>query len=234
MANDLLCIEDLHAWYGAAHVLHGIELQVQSGEIVSLLGRNGAGRSTTARAIMGLVECRGRINWRGRNLCGLPTFEIARLGLGFVPESRDIFPGMTVAQNLLLGQKASAQGRWRIDDMYRMFPVLAQRAQVPAHVLSGGEQQMLALCRTLMGEPDLIVVDEPMEGLAPMIVAQVAAFLKELKQQGVSILLIEQRLDVALAISDQVAVLGHGKIVFKGTPAALRADEQTRREWIEL
>ncbi|MFW7348487.1 MAG: ABC transporter ATP-binding protein [Pigmentiphaga sp.] len=232
--NGLLELRGVHAWYGRAHVLQGVDLSVAPGEIVALLGRNGAGRSTLARAVMGLVERRGRLLWRGRETASLRTFEIARLGVGYVPESRDVFPGMTVEQNLVLGQKAAKAGRWTIADVYRLFPALAQRAGVRAQHLSGGEQQMLALGRTLMGDPALMLVDEPAEGLAPMVVAQLAACLDELRRQGMAILLIEQKLDFALDIADRAYVLGHGAVVFTGTPAALRADASTRREWIEL
>lgn len=232
--SALLELRGIHAWYGQAHVLQGVDLYVAPGEIVALLGRNGAGRSTLARAVMGLVERRGRMLWRGRDIGGLRTFEIARMGIGYVPESRDIFPGMTVEQNLVLGQKAARAGRWTIADIYRLFPPLARRAGVQAQHLSGGEQQMLALGRTLMGDPVLMLVDEPAEGLAPLVVAQLAACLDELRRQGVAILLIEQKLDFALDIADRVYVLGHGGVVFAGTPAALRAAEPVRREWIEL
>jgi len=232
--SALLELHGVHTWYGRAHVLQGVDMHVAPGEIVALLGRNGAGRSTLARAVMGLVERRGRMLWRGRDIGGLRTFEIARMGVGYVPESRDIFPGMTVEQNLMLGQKAATAGRWTIADIYRLFPPLARRAGVQAQHLSGGEQQMLALGRTLMGDPVLMLVDEPAEGLAPQVVAQLAACLDELRRQGMAILLIEQKLDFALDVADRVYVLGHGAVVFAGTPAALRAAEPVRREWIEL
>ena len=232
--SGLLELRGGHAWYGRAHVLQGVDLQVAPGEIVALLGRNGAGRSTLARAVMGLVERRGRMLWRGQDISRLRTFEIARMGIGYVPESRDIFPGMTVEQNLLLGQKAARAGRWTMTEVYRLFPPLARRARVQAQHLSGGEQQMLALGRTLMGDPALMLVDEPAEGLAPLVVAQLAACLDELRRQGMAILLIEQKLGFALEIADRAYVLGQGAVVFAGTPAALRADEPVRREWIEL
>ncbi|AZG09135.1 ABC transporter ATP-binding protein [Pigmentiphaga sp. H8] len=232
--NGLLELRGVHAWYGRAHVLQGVDLHVAPGEIVALLGRNGAGRSTLARAVMGLVERRGRMLWRGQDIGRLRTFEIARMGIGYVPESRDIFPGMTVEQNLVLGQKAARAGRWAIADVYRLFPPLGRRANVQAQHLSGGEQQMLALGRTLMGDPALMLVDEPAEGLAPLVVAQLAACLDELRRQGMAILLIEQKLDFALDIADRAYVLGHGTVVFAGTPAALRADGPVRREWIEF
>ncbi len=231
----MLRVAQLHAFYGKSHVLHGVDLVVRPGEIVALLGRNGCGRTTTARAIMGLVEARGHVEWRGEPVAGLPPFEIARRGIGYVPETRDIFPRLTVHQNLLLGQQRGRHARrWDFDDMYRLFPALAARREADAGVLSGGEQQMLALCRTLMGDPDLLVVDEPTEGLAPQVVEQVAAFLRELKARGISVLLVEQKLAIALAVSDRVLVMGRGRIVFEGTPQALAGDAAVRREWLEV
>ncbi|MBA4255333.1 MAG: ABC transporter ATP-binding protein [Polaromonas sp.] len=231
----MLEISNLHAYYGKSHVLHGVNMQVGQGEIVALLGRNGSGRSTTAKAIMGLVDCQGSIVWKGQDITGKKPFEVAHLGIGYVPENRDIFPKLTVHQNLLLGQKGSGKGsRWGFDDMYAMFPRLKEREHTEAGVMSGGEQQMLTLCRTLMGDPDLIIIDEPTEGLAPKIVELVAQYLQTLKAKGVSVLLIEQKLTIAMAISDRVQVMGHGSIVFQGTPEALRADSYTRKEWLEV
>ena len=231
----MLEIQDLHAYYGKSHVLHGVQFSVGKGEIVALLGRNGSGRSTTAKAIMGLVEATGSVSWQGKPILGKKPFEIAHLGIGHVPENRDIFPKLTVHQNLLLGQKGKGIGaRWSFDDMYTMFPRLKEREHTEAGVLSGGEQQMLTLCRTLMGDPDLIIIDEPTEGLAPKIVELVAEYLQTLKSRGVSVLLIEQKLTIALSISDRVLVMGHGSIVFEGTPETLRADAQIRKEWLEV
>ena len=231
----MLHITNLHAYYGKSHVLHGVNLSVGEGEIVALLGRNGSGRSTTAKAIMGLVDCQGSIRWKGQEIQGKKPFEVAHLGLGYVPESRDIFPKLTVHQNLLLGQKGKGKGsRWGFDDMYAMFPRLKEREHTEAGVMSGGEQQMLTLCRSLMGDPDLIIIDEPTEGLAPKIVELVGEYLKTLKAKGISVLLIEQKLTIAMAISDRVQVMGHGSIVFQGTPDALRADSYTRKEWLEV
>ena len=231
----MLRIENLHAYYGKSHVLHGVNLEIGKGEIVALLGRNGSGRSTTAKAIMGLVDWEGSLQWRGQPLTGKKAYEIAHLGIGYVPESRDIFPNLTVSQNLLLGRKGSGKGsRWSFDDMYQMFPRLKEREHTEAGVLSGGEQQMLTLCRTLMGDPDLIIIDEPTEGLAPKIVELVGEYLKRLKARGISVLLIEQKLTIAMAISDRALVMGHGSIVFEGTPDSLRADNYTRKEWLEV
>jgi len=231
----LLQIENLHAFYGKSHVLHGVHFDVGPGEIVALLGRNGSGRSTTAKAIMGMVEATGDVVWKGQHIGGRKPYEIAHLGLGYVPENRDIFPKLTVHQNLMLGQKSAKQkGRWSFDDMYGMFPRLKERQHTEAGVLSGGEQQMLTLCRTLMGDPELIIIDEPTEGLAPKIVELVGEYLKTLKSRGVSVLLIEQKLTIAMAISDRALVMGHGSIVFQGTPETLRGDAYIRKEWLEV
>ena len=231
----MLKIENLHAFYGKSHVLHGVSFDINSGEIVSLLGRNGSGRSTTAKTIMGLVECQGSIEWNGQAIVDKKAYQIAHLGIGYVPENRDIFPKLTVHQNLMLGQKGKGEGsRWDFEDMYNMFPRLKERQHTEAGVLSGGEQQMLTLCRTLMGDPDLIIIDEPTEGLAPKIVALVGQYLETLKQKGISVLLIEQKLTIAMDISDRVLVMGHGSIVFSGTPNQLREDAYIRREWLEV
>ncbi|MFY7856329.1 MAG: ABC transporter ATP-binding protein [Rubrivivax sp.] len=229
----MLELRDVLAGYGTVPVLHGVSLAVAPGEIVALLGRNGSGRSTTVKAIMGLVPSRGTIAWNGQSLQGRPVFEIARAGVGYVPEQRDVFPALSVHQNLHLGLKREA-GRWTTEDMYRLFPALRARQHTEAGVLSGGEQQMLTLARTLMGDPKLILVDEPTEGLAPQIVAQVAAFLRTLREQGVAVLLVEQKLALALDVADRCLVMGHGRIVFEGSPEALRADAAVRREWLEV
>ncbi len=231
----MLKVENLHAYYGKSHVLHGVNFEVGKSEIVALLGRNGSGRSTTAKTVMGLVDGEGSIAWNGQEILGKKAFEVAHLGIGYVPENRDIFATLTVHQNLLLGQKRGAKNsRWSFDDMYKMFPRLKERQHTEAGVLSGGEQQMLTLCRTLMGDPDLIIIDEPTEGLAPKIVELVAEYLQELKRRGVSVLLIEQKLTIAMQISDRCLVMGHGAIVFEGTPDGLRSDAYIRKEWLEV
>ncbi|MEK8052105.1 ABC transporter ATP-binding protein [Ideonella sp. DXS22W] len=231
----MLSLRDLHAYYGKSHVLHGVSFDIRPGEIVALLGRNGSGRSTTVKAIMGLVEGTGAVSWNGTPLMGKPAFEIAHLGLGYVPENRDIFPKLTVHQNLMLGEKRGKKNpRWSFDDMYRMFPRLKERQHTEAGVLSGGEQQMLTLCRTLMGDPDLIMIDEPTEGLAPKIVELVAEYLRELKRRGIAVLLVEQKLTIALEVSERCLVMGHGQIVFEGTPAQLKANADIRKEWLEV
>lgn len=231
----MLEVANLHAYYGQSHILHGVDLQVAEGEIVSLLGRNGVGRSTTCKAIMGLVPPQGRILYRGRNLAGLRADTVARAGLGYVPEDRQIFPTLTVRQNLELGLKRPGKfGRWNFVDVFRLFPNLDERQNTAAGVLSGGEQQMLTMCRTLMGDPELILIDEPTEGLAPKLVEQVGVLLGEIARRGVSVLLVEQKLTIALKISARLYVMGHGRIVFEGTPAQLQADGETRREWLEV
>jgi len=230
----LLNVENLQAYYGKSHVLHGVDLTVGRGEIVSLLGRNGVGRSTTAKAIMGLVDCTGTVDFNGHDLTQLKTYEIAHRGVGYVPENRDIFPTLTVEENLRLGLKGRKPGRWSYDDMYRLFPRLEERARIEAGVLSGGEQQMLTLARTMMGDPELVIIDEPTEGLAPMVVELVAGFLQALKERGLSILLIEQKLKIAMQISQRIYVMGHGHMVFQGSPDELRSNKLIRQEWLEV
>lgn len=237
MARSILDVQGLHAYYGKSHILQGVDMHVDEGEIVTLLGRNGVGRSTMAKTILGMVKAAGSVRFRDQEILGRRTFEIARLGIGYVPENRDIFPTLTVRQNLLLGEKRSrrqSKPRWTLAQMYEMFPRLEERENVAAGVLSGGEQQMLTLCRTLMGDPDLILIDEPTEGLAPKIVALVGEYLQALKARGISVLLVEQKLAIALDISQRVYVMGHGNIVFEGTPAELRSNAQVRKEWLEV
>ena len=233
----MLEVKDLHAYYGKSHILHGVHLRVGRGEIVSLLGRNGVGRSTTIKAIMGQVDAAGSVRFNNEQMLELKAYQIAHKGLGYVPESRDIFPALTVEQNLLLGMKRSKpdkSARWSIADMYRLFPRFEERAKIEAGMISGGEQQMLTLCRTLMGDPDLIMIDEPTEGLAPKIVELMAELFKEIRHRGVSILLVEQKLAIALNISQRLYVMGHGRIVFEGTPQELRENSTIRKEWLEV
>jgi branched-chain amino acid transport system ATP-binding protein len=231
----VLEVRDLHAYYGKSHILQGISLAVGQGEIVSLLGRNGAGRSTTVKTIMGEVPPLGEIRVKGERIDGLPTHAIARKGLGYVPEDRAIFPTLTVRENLLLGMKSTKRGgRWTLGDMFSLFPLLREREHAPGGVLSGGEQQMLTIGRSLMGDPDLVMIDEPTEGLAPMLVALVRDLLEQIAARGISILLIEQKLTIALAISHRLYVMGQGRIVFEGSPGELRACEPVRREWLEV
>lgn len=231
----MLEVNDLHAYYGKSHILQGVSFTIQEGEIVSLLGRNGVGRSTAVKTIMGEVEPQGSIRFKGQEIAGKNAFEIAKLGIGYVPENRDIFPTLTVRQNLILGQKAtSANGRWTIEEIFNMFPNLAERADVHGGVLSGGEQQMLCMCRTLMGDPELIMIDEPTEGLAPKVVDQVGRLLQAIADRGVAILLVEQKLNIALKISNRLYVMGHGKVVYEGTPDSLMEADEVRAEWLEV
>jgi branched-chain amino acid transport system ATP-binding protein len=231
----MLQVRNLNAYYGKSHVINGVDLDVDSGQIVSLMGRNGAGRSTTIKAIMGLVRADGSIRFGDRELLGLEPHQIAHCGIGYVPENRDIFPSLSVRNNLLLGLKSGGgKGRWSPEDAYELFPVLWERADTAAGFLSGGEQQMLAMCRTLMGDPDLVMVDEPTEGLAPLMVTKVKELLLEIARRGAAILLCEQKLTIAPEISERLCVMGHGRIVFSGTPAELEADHALRKEWMEV
>lgn len=231
----MLEIQGLHAYYGKSHILQGVNMNVGKGEIVSLLGRNGVGRSTTCKAIMGLVPPQGNITYNGERIDGMEPHHIAHRGIGYVPEDRLIFPGLTTRQNLELGiKKKGVPAKWTLDDAYKLFPRLEERADTPADVLSGGEQQMLTMCRTLLGDPDLIMIDEPTEGLAPQIVKQVGEFLRQIADSGMSVLLIEQKLSIALKVSQRLYVMGHGEIVFEGTPDDLQSNESVRKEWLEV
>jgi branched-chain amino acid transport system ATP-binding protein len=231
----ILEVRDLHAFYGQSHILHGVAMDVNDGEIVSLLGRNGVGRSTACKSIMGLVTAHGTVRFKGKDIAGLRPDQVAHCGVGYVPEDRQIFPTLTVRQNLKLGLKRSGRfGRWNFDDVFALFPNLKARQDTSAGVLSGGEQQMLTMCRTLMGDPDLMLIDEPTEGLAPKLVEQVGELLAEIARRGVSVLLVEQKLAIALKISSRLYVMGHGRIVFEGTPADLGANSAVRKEWLEV
>jgi branched-chain amino acid transport system ATP-binding protein len=231
----MLDVRDLHAYYGKSHILQGVSLRVGAGEIVSILGRNGVGRSTTLKAIMGDVPPQGAIIFKDEAIAGLKPYEIAHRGIGYVPEDRAIFPTLTVEQNLILGIKAGKKGaRWGFADAYRLFPRLEEGAKTLAGVLSGGEQQMLTICRTLMGDPDLIMIDEPTEGLAPQMVERIADLLQGIAERRISILLVEQKLTIAMRISHRVYVMGHGRMVFEGTPSELAANAEVRKAWLEV
>lgn len=235
--SALLDIRQLDAWYGASQALHGVTLQIEPGEVVALVGRNGSGRSTLARAIMGLVRSEGELRFAGHALGGLRTFEIARLGLGYVPEHRDVFPALSVHENLQLGVAPRAReriSRFTFDDAYELFPVLRERRRTRAGALSGGEQQMLTLARTLMGNPSLLLLDEPSEGLAPIIVRQMAEAVRHLKAEGLSVLLSEQNLSFAAAVADRACVIEKGRVRWTGTMAELMADESARRAYLAV
>ena len=235
MTQPMLKVTDLHAYYGKSHVLRGVNMEIMPGEVIALLGRNGVGRSTTAKAIMGEVAPKGEVTFKGQPISGLESHKIAHLGLGYVPESRDIFPTMTVRENLILGIKNMKNpGKYSVDEMLDMFPNLRARADNPAGVLSGGEKQMLTMCRTLMGDPELVIIDEPTEGLAPKIVHQIGDMIAEIAKTGVAILLVEQKLSIALRIANRVYVMGHGEIVWSGTPEEFRDRDDVRKEWLEV
>jgi len=228
-------VDRLSKRYGTSKAVDRVSFSVGRGEIVALLGRNGAGRSTTVKAIMGLVSAQGSVRFKNEEILGLKAHEVARKGIGYVPEDRAIFPDLTVRQNLVLGIKdPRKRGRWSVEEVFSLFPLLAERAETAGGVLSGGEQQMLTLCRTMMGDPDLVLIDEPTEGLAPKAVEQVGEFLTAVKKRGISALLVEQKLSISLQISERLYLMGHGKIVFQGTPGDLRANEGVRKEWLEV
>ncbi|MFC0348597.1 ABC transporter ATP-binding protein [Undibacterium danionis] len=232
----MLQVEHLHAYYDQSHILHGLNFEIQAGEVLALLGRNGAGRSTTLKAIMGMVRAEGSIRYRGKQLLGLPSFKIAQAGIAYVPENREIFAELSVEQNLRLGQKLgiSKQTPWQLEEMYALFPILLERRHTKAGVLSGGEQQMLSLSRSLLGNPDLLLIDEPTEGLAPKVIDVLRDFFIKIKQRGIAILLVEQKLNLALQVADRFLIMGHGQAVFEGEQQALLANDIIRQEWLEV
>jgi branched-chain amino acid transport system ATP-binding protein len=233
----LLQVAGLHAHYGKSHILQGVDFALGAGEIVSLLGRNGSGRSTTLKAMMGLVPpSAGSVRLDGRELTGRRPFGIARARLAYVPEERLVFANLTVAENLRMGEQRGADGvkTWRLDEMFAWFPRLAERRNVRAGSLSGGEQQMLTICRSLLGNPKAILIDEPTEGLAPQVVEIVMHAILDIHRAGVAVLLVEQKLTIALRVASRILVMGHGRIVFEGSPADLRANDAIRRDWLEV
>ena len=233
-----LQVNQLHAFYGKSHVLRGIDLSVAPGEIVAVLGRNGSGRSTLARALVGQLPCSGSVVWNGQALSGRKAFDIAQMGVGYLPEGRDIFPTLSAHQNLLLGLKKNTplknapSSEALFQKIYGLFPKLQERQHALGASLSGGEQQMLALGRTLMGQPLLLVADEPSEGLAPQMVKTIAKVLQDLAQSGVAIVLMEQKLALALHIAHRTVVIGHGQVVFDGTPLELTNRPAICQEWL--
>lgn len=234
--NQHLKLSNLHAYYGKSHILHGVDLTLRRGEILALLGRNGVGRSTTLKAIMGIVDVRGEIEFNGVSMVGLKPFQIAQTGIGYVPENRAIFANLTVEQNLLLGQKNATKAArvWQLDDVFGLFPILKERRHTQAGVLSGGEQQMLSLCRSVLGNPELLLIDEPTEGLAPQVIALLAPFFLSLKEGGMTILLVEQKLHLALTVADRFMIMGQGRTVFTGDKQEFLADHSMRKEWLEV
>jgi len=235
--SALLSVQDLHAHYGKSHILHGVSFGVGRNEVVSLLGRNGSGRSTTMKAIMGLVPpTSGRIRLDGRDLAGARPYEVCRAGIGYVPEEREVFANLTVDENLRMGEQRAVPGatRWQVEQMFDYFPRLKERRNTRAGSLSGGEQQMLTLCRSLLGNPLVLLVDEPTEGLAPKLVAQVGECIRDMHRRGVSVVLVEQKLAIALKVSTRVCVMGHGAVVFEGSPQQLAADDKLLSEWLAV
>lgn len=231
----MIKISNLHAFYGKSHILRGINLTVDKGEIVALLGRNGVGRSTLVKSIMGLVPTTGSILFKDNEIVGNATHDIALKGIGYVPENRDVFSTLTVKENLLLGVKdKNVKAEWTVEEMFSLFPNLKERADVIASAISGGEQQMLTMCRCLMGNPEFMMIDEPTEGLSPQMVETVAELLKKIASKGISILLVEQKLTIALRLAARVYLMGHGEIVFEGTPKELEKNTSIRKEWLEV
>ncbi|SFM41888.1 ABC transporter ATP-binding protein [Variovorax sp. OV329] len=236
-ADPLLQVEGLQAHYGKSHILRGVSFAVARGEVVSLLGRNGSGRSTALKAIMGLLPpSSGRVSLGGRELAGAKPNAICRAGLAYVPEEREVFANLTVDENLRMGEQPPVPGarRWTVQQMFDYFPRLKERRGTKAGSLSGGEQQMLTICRSLLGNPLAILIDEPTEGLAPKIVAQVGECIQDMRRQGVSVVLVEQKLAIALKVSSRVCVMGHGRIVFEGTPSQLEADRGLLSQWLAV
>ncbi|MNS63020.1 High-affinity branched-chain amino acid transport ATP-binding protein LivF [compost metagenome] len=236
-SSPLLSLQGVHAHYGKSHILHGIDLSIGRGEVVSLLGRNGAGRSTTLKSIMGLVDVTGgRIAIEGRDITNKRPFEIARAGLGFVPEEREVFANLTVDENLRMGEQAKRDDapHWTAAQMFDYFPRLKERSNTRAGNLSGGEQQMLTMCRSLLGNPKVMLIDEPTEGLAPKIVEVIAEVIRDIHKRGVSVVLVEQKLTIALKVSTRVSVMGHGRIVFEGPPAQLHERQDVVQEWLAV
>ncbi|MCR5867342.1 ABC transporter ATP-binding protein [Aquincola sp. J276] len=235
--TTLLQVDQLQAHYGKSHILRGVSLSVRPGEVVSLLGRNGSGRSTTLKAIMGLVPpTGGQVRLGGRALAGQRPHAICRAGIAYVPEEREVFANLSVEENLHMGEQPPTDGapRWTLAQMFDYFPRLKERRHTPAGSLSGGEQQMLTICRSLLGNPRVILIDEPAEGLAPRIVAQVSECIQDMHRRGVAVVLVEQKLAIAMKVSSRVFVMGHGHIVFEGTPQALQADTALLAQWLAV
>jgi branched-chain amino acid transport system ATP-binding protein len=233
----LFSVTDLHAHYGKSHILHGVNFHIESGEVLSLLGRNGSGRSTTLKSIMGLVTpTSGQIKLKGRNLAGQRPYTVSRAGIAYVPEEREVFTNLTVEENRRMGEQNSSRdaARWTSEQMFDYFPRLKERCNTKAGSLSGGEQQMLTICRSLLGNPYLILIDEPTEGLAPKIVTVVGEAIKDIHRRGVSVVLVEQKLAIALKVSSRVCVMGHGRIVFEGTTEQLTSSPQLMKDWLAV
>jgi branched-chain amino acid transport system ATP-binding protein len=235
--GPVLAVRGVHAFYGKSHILHGLDLAIGPGEVVTLLGRNGSGRSTALKVIMGLVPpTSGHIELAGRDLAGATPFRISRAGIAYVPEEREVFSNLTVDENLAMGLQEPRPGvpTWTLEQMFEYFPVLGKRRNTRGGNLSGGEQQMLTICRSLLGNPRIILIDEPTEGLAPMLVSAVAEVIRDIHARGVSVLLVEQKLTIALKVASRLCVMGHGRIVFEGPPADLTPDSPVIKEWLAV
>ena len=231
----MLDLENVNAYYGDSHILHGVSLAVHEGEVVCLLGRNGAGKTTTILTIMGYLKPRpGRILYRGRDIAALPPYAVARLGFGFVPQERGIFPSLTVRENLTVFARGTAGGRWTLERILELFPSLRARERNLGFQLSGGEQQMLSIARALMLNPSLLLLDEPSEGLAPMIVQDIVEVLRTRKREGLAILLVEQNLRTALAVADRHHVMNKGEICFTGSSGELEGNEFVLRNYLSV
>jgi len=231
----MLEVKQLNAFYGKSHILQGLNISIKEGEIISLLGRNGVGRSTTIKSIMGMVNCKGSIKFFGNEILGMSIHNIANLGIAYVSENRDIFPDLTVKENLELGRKTIGnQDGWKIEDFFEIFPNLKNRIDVAGGLLSGGEQQMLTISRSLMGNPKLIMIDEPTEGLSPQMVDKVELLLKKIADKGISILLVEQKLTIAFKLASKHYIMGHGQVVFEGNTSEIKNNQKIMQEWLEV
>lgn len=230
----MLELLDIHTYYGESHVLHGISMTVQQGSVVALLGRNGMGKTTAIRSIIGFTPPReGQIRFKKRDITKLKPYHIAKMGIGLVPQGRNIFPSLSVKENLTMAaRQGSKNGEWSLDRVYAQFPILKERSKLKGNLLSGGEQQMLAVGRALMTNPDLLLMDEPSEGLAPLVVHDIGFIIVRLKREGLSILLVEQNLPMGLGVSDHVLIISKGQIVYESSPAQLRENEEVKVKYL--
>jgi branched-chain amino acid transport system ATP-binding protein len=232
----MLELKDIHTYYGDSYILQGVSLKVNEGSVVALLGRNGMGKTTTIRSIIGIAPPRrGEVVFKGENVAGLPSYAIARKGIGLVPQGREIFPSLSVKENLTMAARGGKEAKgWTLEKVYDLFPILQKRSGNKGNMLSGGEQQMLTIARALMTNPDLLMLDEPSEGLAPIIVQEVGRIIGQIKQSGLSILLVEQNLNMALNLADYVYLISKGQIVYESTPDKLRNNEETKAKYLGI
>jgi branched-chain amino acid transport system ATP-binding protein len=230
----MLKLTNVHSYYGESHVLHGISLKVEQGSVVALLGRNGMGKTTTIRSIIGFTPPRdGEVRFKEKEITRLKSFHIAKMGIGLIPQGRDLFPSLSVKENLTMAARTRGKAKaWTLDRVYTHFPRLKERENLKGNQLSGGEQQMLAICRGLMTNPDLLLMDEPSEGLAPTIVREIGTIIAQLKNEGLSILLVEQNLPMALEVADYVYIISKGKIEYEATPAELEINDEIKVKYL--